>query len=158
MCLRVCMLSRFSCVRLFVTPWSVACQVPLSMGFSRQEHWSGLPCSPLRDLPDPGTEPMSLLSPTLAEGFFTTESPGKPSVSMRVYNEGKSIRLCCPVLIRRTGEQVPSVCVSGKKMCLPQDFLEEFYKIPCSSQSGNKQTSGVCELASSTGSLAVECL
>ena len=40
------MLSRFSCVRLFVTPWTVAHQVPLSMGFSRQEYWSGLPCSP----------------------------------------------------------------------------------------------------------------
>lgn len=43
-------------------------------------------------------------------------------------------------------------------MCLPQDFLEEFYKIPFSSELGNKQTSGVHELVSSTGSLAVECL
>ena len=93
MCLRVCMLSRFSCVQLFSTPWSVACQIPLSMGFSRQEHWSGLPCPPLGDLPDPGTELVSLLSPTLAGGFFTTEPPGKPSVAMRVYNEGKSTGL-----------------------------------------------------------------
>ena len=93
MCLRVCMLSCFSCVQLFSTPWSVACQVPLSMGFSRQEHWSGLPCPPLGDLLDPGTEPVSLLSPTLAGRFFTTEPPGKPSVAMRVYNGGKSIGL-----------------------------------------------------------------
>ena len=50
----VCALSHFSCVQLFVTLWSVAHQAPLSMGFSRQEHWSGLPCSPPGDLPDPG--------------------------------------------------------------------------------------------------------
>ena len=48
-----------SCVRLFVTPWTVARQAPLSMGFSRQEHWSGLPCPPPGDLPDPGIEPES---------------------------------------------------------------------------------------------------
>ena len=41
-----------SCVRLFVTPWTVACQAPLSMGFSRQEYWSGLPCLPPGDLPN----------------------------------------------------------------------------------------------------------
>ena len=93
MCLCVCMLSCFSCVQLFSTLWSVACQVPLSMGFSRQEHWSGLPCPPLGDLLDPGTEPVSLLSPTLAGRFFTTEPPGKPSVAMRVYNGGKSVGL-----------------------------------------------------------------
>ena len=51
-----CCLSRFSRVRLFETPWTVALQVPVSMGFSRQEYWSGLPCPPPGDLPDPGTE------------------------------------------------------------------------------------------------------
>ena len=49
-----------------MTPWTVARQAPLSMGFSRQEYWSGLPCSPPRDLPDPGTEPMSFQSPSWA--------------------------------------------------------------------------------------------
>jgi len=71
-------LSRFSCVRLFVTPWTVACQAPVSIGFFRQEYWSGLPCPPAGDLPDPGIKPASLMSPALAGGFFTTESPGKP--------------------------------------------------------------------------------
>ena len=66
------MLSRFSCVQLFVTLWSLAYQAPLSMGFSRQEYWSGLPCPPPEDLPDPGTELESLTSPALAGGFFTT--------------------------------------------------------------------------------------
>ena len=55
------------------SPWTVACQAPLSMGFSRQEYWSGLPCPPLGDLPNPETEPMSLMmSPALAGGSFVT--------------------------------------------------------------------------------------
>ena len=48
-----------SCIRLFVTPWTVAYQAPVSMGFSRQENWSGLPFSSPEDLPDPGIEPGS---------------------------------------------------------------------------------------------------
>ena len=63
-----------SCV-CFETLWTVARQAPLSMGFSRQEHWSGLPCPSPGDLPGPGIEPMSSAS---AGSFFTTEPPGKP--------------------------------------------------------------------------------
>ena len=55
-----CVLSRFSCVWLFVTPWTAARQVCLSVGFSRQESWSGLPCPLPEDLPNPGIEPISL--------------------------------------------------------------------------------------------------
>ena len=55
-------LSHFSRVRLFATPWTIACKAPLSMGFSRQENWSGLPCLPPRDRPDPGIEPTSHVS------------------------------------------------------------------------------------------------
>ena len=69
------MLSSFSHVRLSETPWTVACQAPLSLGFSRQEYWSGLLCPPPGDLPDPGIEPASLMSPTLEGGFFTTSGP-----------------------------------------------------------------------------------
>ena len=58
------------------TPWTVACQAPLSMGFSRQEYWSRLPFLPPGDLPNPGMEPESSASPALAGGFFTTEPPG----------------------------------------------------------------------------------
>ena len=68
------MLSRFSGVRLFLTPWTVACHAPLSMEFSRQKYWSGSPFPPPGDFPDPGTE---LVSPALAGGFLTTEPPGK---------------------------------------------------------------------------------
>ena len=52
----------------------VAHQAPLSMGFSRQEYWSGLPCPPPGDLPNPGIEPVSLTFPALAGGFFTTSA------------------------------------------------------------------------------------
>ena len=68
------MLSSFSCVQLSVTPWIVALQPPLSMGFSRQEHWSGLPCPPPGNLPDSGIEHTSLMFPALAGGFFTTSA------------------------------------------------------------------------------------
>ena len=64
----------------FVVPWTVACQASLSMGFPRQEYWSGLPFPPPGDLPDPGIEPLSLISPALADGFFSTESLGKPNI------------------------------------------------------------------------------
>ena len=61
-----------SSVQLFATPWTVAHQAPLSLGFSRQEYWSGLPFPPPGDLPDPGIEPQYLTSLTLAGKFFTT--------------------------------------------------------------------------------------
>ena len=67
------MLSRFGHARLFGTPWTVALQVPLSVGFSRQEYWCGLPFPP-GDLPDPGIEPVSLMSLALAGGFLTTSA------------------------------------------------------------------------------------
>ena len=69
----------------FETPWTVARQVPLSMGLSRQESWSGLPFPPLGDLPDPGMEPTSPASSALAGGFFTTAQPEKPSYRHAVF-------------------------------------------------------------------------
>ena len=72
--MHTCMLSCFSRVQLFVTPWTVVLHAPLSVGFSRQGYWSGLPCPPPGDLPDPGIDPVSLRSPALAGGFFTTSA------------------------------------------------------------------------------------
>ena len=69
-----CVLSCFSCVQLFVTLWTVARQAPLSMGFFRQEYWSGLPCPASKDLVSPRTEPTSLMSPAFAGRFFTTST------------------------------------------------------------------------------------
>ena len=71
----VCMHAQsLSCLQLFATSWTVACQAPLSMGFSRQEYWSGLPFPPPGDLPEPGIEPGS---PVVQADSLPTESPGK---------------------------------------------------------------------------------
>ena len=72
-----CMLSHFSCVRLFGTLWTVAHHAPLSMGFSRQEYWSEMPCPPPGDLPDPGIKPASPVSPVLWADSLPTELPGE---------------------------------------------------------------------------------
>ena len=66
--------SRFSHVRLFVIPWTVAHQVPLPVGFSRQEYWSGLPCPPSGDLPESGIKPKSLMSSALTGRFLNTSA------------------------------------------------------------------------------------
>ena len=69
-------LRRFSDVQFFATLWTIACQAPLSMGFSRQEYWSGLPCPPAGDLPNPVIKPESLMSPSLGGTLFTIVPPG----------------------------------------------------------------------------------
>ena len=82
----MCGAKSLSRVRLCVTLWTVAREASLALGFSRQEYWSGLPCPPPGDLPDPGIKPISPMPPALAGGFFTTsatwEDPaaGAPSV------------------------------------------------------------------------------
>ena len=68
------MLSYFSHVQLFATLWTVVHQATLSMGFSRQEYWSGLPFPAPEDLPNTGIKPTSLLPPTLAGGSFTASA------------------------------------------------------------------------------------
>ena len=70
--MHACVLNPFSRICLSGTPWTVAHQARPAMGFSRQEHWSGLLCPPPGDLPHPGVEPVSLTAPVLAAGFFTT--------------------------------------------------------------------------------------
>ena len=72
------MLSCFSPVQLFATPWTVACQAPLCMGFSQQEYWSGLPCPSPGDLPDTEIEPVSPACLALQVYSLPTEPPGKP--------------------------------------------------------------------------------
>ena len=76
---RVVVVKSLSHVRLFATPWTVACQAPLSMGFSRQEYWSGLPFPSPGDLRDPGIEPRS---PALQADTLTSEPPGKPQTEI----------------------------------------------------------------------------
>ena len=74
----MCVLSHFSCVQLFLALWTVANRSPLPMGFSQQEYWSGLPGEDPGNLPDPGVEPASLMSPALAGRFFTTSATWEP--------------------------------------------------------------------------------
>ena len=83
-----------------MSPWTVAYQAPLSMGFSRKEYWSGLPFPPPGDLPDPVIKPMSPVSPAQAGRFFITVPSGKPqsqiipdSVSGVVFEEDKLLSI-----------------------------------------------------------------
>ena len=69
-------------LRLFATLWTVAYQAPLSMGFSRQEHWSGLPFPSPGDLPEPGIEPGS---PALQADALLSETPGKPQLIFSIF-------------------------------------------------------------------------
>ena len=86
-CVRACVLVAQSCPTL-ETPWTVACQAPLSMGLFRQEYRSGLPFPSPGGLPDPGINPMS---PALASRFFTTEPPGKPMRASYMILKGLNI-------------------------------------------------------------------
>ena len=97
------MLSCFSRIQLCVTLWTVACQVPLSMGFSRQENWSGMPCPIPGELSGPGIEPASFTSPALACRFFTTSTTCEAShkemqIKIRVKYHFTSITM----IIRKT--------------------------------------------------------
>ena len=84
-CIQACTLSCFSHVPLFATLWIVVHQASLSMGFSIQEYWSGLPCPPPGDLPKSGIEPTSLTSPALTGGFFSTCHLGSLYICVCVY-------------------------------------------------------------------------
>ena len=76
-----------TCVQLFVTPWTIAGLATLSVGFSRQESWSGLPCPPPGDLPHPGIEPASLTSPALASSLFTISTTWEAPLAKLKYWE-----------------------------------------------------------------------
>ena len=89
--LQLCMLSCFSPVWPFATLWTVAHQALLSMGFSRQEYWSGFPCPLPGDLPDPGTQPVSLMSPALADGFYSTSTTWEALT----HDESSVVGPCC---------------------------------------------------------------
>ena len=88
----------------FVTPWTIACQIPLSMGFSRQEYWSGLPFPPPGDLPDPGVEPTS---PALIGRFFTTEQQGEALLLLEEVSN--YVTLCDPRACSPPGSSVHGI-------------------------------------------------
>ena len=76
----MCVLGRFSCIWLFATPWTIAYQASLSLRFSRQEYWNGLPFAPPEDLPDPGIEPVSPAAPSLRIDSLLLSHRGSPFV------------------------------------------------------------------------------
>ena len=86
LCVPGCVLSHFGRVRLFATLWTVARQAPLSVGFSRQEYWSELPCPPPGDLPDPGIEPVSPLTPALQVDSLPLSYWGNPKTILTCTN------------------------------------------------------------------------
>ena len=104
------MLSHFTHVWLSATQWTVACQSHLSMGFSRQEYWSGLPCPPPGDLPDLGIETMSLMSPVLAGRFFTTSATCEALtlVSVQLFNHSVVSDSLRPHELQHTRPPCPS--------------------------------------------------
>ena len=102
-------------VRLFAVLWTVACPVPLSMEFSRQEYWNGLPFPPLGDLPKPGTEPTSPASPALAGGFFTTEPPVHFS----------SVTQSCPTLCDPMNRSTPGLPVHHQLLEFTQTHVHQ---------------------------------
>ena len=84
-------------VPLFVTPWTAARQAPPSMGFSRQEYWSGVPCPPPRDLPNSGIEPVS---PVLQVDSLLSEPPGSEDIYENLPPR-REIRLDCGMYLNR---------------------------------------------------------
>ena len=82
LCMQVCMLSHFSYLQHFATLWTVAGQAPLSLGFSRQEYCSELPCPLPGDPPNPGMELMSLMYPVWVGGFFTTSATWEAHIKL----------------------------------------------------------------------------
>ena len=114
-----------------MTPWTIACQAPLSMGFSRQKYWSGLPCPPPGHLPDPGIEPESLASPAMAGKFFTT-SPIWEDHDANFKCKHKNIQLICRNT--ETAQFIAHTCIEipfllGQRKCcmkLGQLFLFHF--------------------------------
>ena len=104
--MHACMLSHSSRVQLFATLWTVAHQAPLSMGFSRQEYWSGLPCPPPRNLPDSGIEPEFVM----AGRFFTTSTTWE---AHNGYESESEVSKSCLSLCNPTDHSSPGSSVHG---------------------------------------------
>ena len=96
-------LSHFSHVWPFVASWTITCQAPLSLGFSRRECWSGLPFPPPGDLPNPRIEPASFMSPALAGKFFTTSTTWEAPCSLHCGLQPSALQAWQPGLWEATG-------------------------------------------------------
>ena len=128
----------------FAIPWTAACYTPLSMGFPRQEDWSGLPFPTSGDLPDPGIKPASPVSPDMAYGFFTTVPPGKSTEWISRWKRIPAAWVCLETCLRRmpslSGRVVGSLppesyrgiilriyCVALHPDCVPHSFVDFWF-------------------------------
>ena len=129
-------------VRLFATPWTIPCQAPLSMGFSRQEYWSGLPLPSPGYLPYPGIEPVS---PALAGGFSITEPPGDRKYSLPSVGvlRTSGIMLMKPSFSQRRGSADGNCVVCGLHLNSP---------LPPGSGPSDSAWQGPCRTPPSTAS------
>ena len=106
------MLNHFSCVQLCASLWTETHQAPLSMGFSRQEYWSGLPFVSPGDLPDPGIKPISLRSPASACRFFTTSAIWEAHILQYIYTESHHVvhrnlhGIVCQLCLSKAGKKI----------------------------------------------------
>ena len=112
-------------VWVFATPWTAACQAPPSMGFSRQEYWSGLPFPSPGDLPNPGIEPRS---PTLQADALTSEPPGKPYIMWKVMlKESEFPELFMPLKLKLWSKISPKAKAQGQ-MASQQNSIKHLEK------------------------------
>ena len=135
--------SCFSHVQLFATLWTVARQAPLSTGFSRPEYWSGLPCPPPGDLPNPGIKPTSFMPPALAGGLFTTSATWEalfppPSSFRRLPSLSPAFLQSCPPsqclqLPLPTFPHLPPTQASGRSFSIADPIMSH----PCSESVSN---------------------
>ena len=116
------LLGLLSRVLLFATPWTVAHQAPLSMGFSRQEYCSGLPCPPPGHLPDPAIGPTSLTSPALTGRFFNTSTTTKSDIS----HQFSSVAQSCPSLCNPMNRSTPGLPVHHQ---LPESTQTHVHRV-----------------------------
>ena len=118
------MLSRFSRVQLFATPWTIAHQAPLSMRFSWQEYWSELPCPPPGDLPNAGIKPVSLKSPALAGRLFTTSVTGEALDQDQDQDQFRSVTQSCLTLCNSMDCSTASPSITNSQSLLKLTSVE----------------------------------
>ena len=110
-----CVLSCFSHVQPIVTPWTIACQAPLSMGFSKQEYQSGLPCPPPGDLPNLGMEPTS---PALQADSFLLSYQGSPKIDISSVQLSSVTQSCLILSTPRTAAHQASLSITNSRSLL----------------------------------------
>ena len=125
-----CMLSHFCHVWVFASPWSRAFQVPLSMGFSRQEYWSALPCPLPGDLPNPGIESTHLITSALEDRFSTTSTTWEAQVCICKYVIFNLFKLSPTSHVPPWSLLIDLIALCSKSAPFLDDYKIDTYKYP----------------------------